>query len=139
MSLEDCLRKIALEGTTWEEIALEKKLKDNVNKLFKESFKSAVEFLQIETAVKYVDKVTKMGRGPSFKNKNAHNIGHVVHLIEGAKPNGIWTGPALCKTVPGKRSLGWTDSTDEAVTCKKCMLLLKKSSLFQVRNICYIE
>lgn len=43
----------------------------------------------------------------SASRSGRENGGRVVHLIEGAEPNGCWFGKALCGAAPGRRSYGW--------------------------------
>lgn len=47
--------------------------------------------------------------------------GQIVHaVIPLNNPNGHWFTSALCNSVPGRRSYGWS-KTDKEVNCPKCI------------------
>lgn len=56
--------------------------------------------------------------------------GVVVHALQDPHRNQweIW-GAALCKAKPGPRSVGWTELTDHAVTCAKCLRMISNAKL----------
>lgn len=72
-------------------------------------------------------KVSKGGRGPSFRNHNATNHGTVVHYVEGPEEHGFWSKPAICGAEPSSGGVGWVKMEIKDVTCKKC---LKKADVF---------
>jgi len=61
--------------------------------------------------------VTKSGRAFNGAHRDA---GKIIHIVEGAEPNGFWGDKALCGTEPGIRGNGWSESHGEA-TCPKCL------------------
>lgn len=78
--------------------------------------------------VKSIIPATKSGRCANGFERDQGRVVHGLLVTETQMRSGAYWLPALCGSRTGKRSAGWCDRKDLAVTCPKCLKKMEKAN-----------